>query len=149
MRSSRRRPWAPPSFADVIDGFEAELGPGEALGVTGPRPTTPGYGLEAESLPAEIAEDFYQAFPVPRLGPTPVANVRLLMNLLNLDRLEEWSNIRTFGWVEGGYTGASDRPGHPLGPDPAEPLRRRIPAQPDRLGDPEAAPSRINSTSAS
>src|SRR5262249_164233 len=86
-------------------------GPGEALGVTGPRPTTPGYGLEAESLQAQIAEDVYQSFPVPRLGPTPVANVRILMNLLRLQGLEEWSNIRTFGWVEGGYTGASVGPG--------------------------------------
>jgi Putative beta-barrel porin-2, OmpL-like. bbp2 len=99
------------SFSDLVDGIEVELGPGEALGVTGPRPTTPGYGLEAESLPAQIAEDAYQAFPVPRLGPTPVANVRILMNLLGLDPLEEWSNIRTFGWVEGGYTGASVGPG--------------------------------------
>jgi hypothetical protein len=100
-----------PSFSDLVNGVEAELGPGEALGVTGPRPPTPGYGLEAESLPAEISEDVYQAFPVPRLGPTPVANVRLLMNLLRLQPVEEWCNIRTFGWVEGGYTGASVGPG--------------------------------------
>ena len=99
------------SFTGNIDGVDAELGPGEALGVTGTRPTTNGYGLEAESLPAEIAEDVYQAFPVPRLGPTPVANVRLLMNLLSLQGLEDWSHIRTFGWVEGGYTGASVGPG--------------------------------------
>ena len=100
-----------PVFSSLIDGVEAELGPADALGVAGPRPTMPGYGLEAESLPAEIAEDFYQAFPVPRFGPTPVANVRLLMDLLDLDNLDEWSNIRTFGWVEGGYTGASVGPG--------------------------------------
>src|SRR5262245_20241510 len=100
-----------PAFTSLIGDLEVELGPGEALGVIGPRPTTPGYGLEAESQPAAIAEDIYQAFPVPRLGPTPVANVRLLMNLLNLQGLEEWSNIRTFGWVEGGYTGASVGPG--------------------------------------
>jgi hypothetical protein len=100
-----------PSFTDVIDGVQVELGPGEALGVTGPRPTMPGYGLEAESQPAAMAEDAYQAFPVPRLGPTPVSNVRILMNLFNLDAMEEWSNIRTFGWVEGGYTGASVGPG--------------------------------------
>ncbi len=36
--------------------------------------------------------------------------------------------------------GRVGRPRAPLGPDPAESLRRRIPAQPDRLGDPEAAP---------
>src|SRR5262245_8660267 len=36
-----------PSFVDIVDGLQAELGPGEALGVTGPRPTMPGYGLEA------------------------------------------------------------------------------------------------------
>lgn len=67
---------APPSMASLIDGFEVEIGPGEALGVMGPRQTTPGYGLEAESRPAELAEDVYQGFPVPRIGPTPVANVR-------------------------------------------------------------------------
>src|SRR5262245_56265538 len=100
-----------PAFTSVIDDIQVELGPGEALGVTGPRPTTPGYGLEAESLPAQIAEDSYQAFPVPRLGPTPVANVRLLINLLSLDGLEERTNIRTFGWLEGGYTGAPVGPG--------------------------------------
>src|SRR5579883_2654844 len=100
-----------PAFTGFIGDVEVELGPGEALGVTGPRPTQPGYGLETESLQAQIAEDVYQTFPVPRLGPTPVANVRLLMNLLSLQGLEEWSNIRTFGWVEGGYTGASVGPG--------------------------------------
>jgi Putative beta-barrel porin-2, OmpL-like. bbp2 len=100
-----------PSFTSIVEGIEAELGPGEALGVTGPRPPMPGYGLEAESQQAQIAEDVYQGFPVPRWGPTPVANVRILMNLFGLDALEEWSNIRTFGWVEGGYTGASVGPG--------------------------------------
>lgn len=100
-----------PSFADLVDGVEVELGPGEALGVTGPRPPRPGYGLEAESLQAEIAEDIYQAFPVPRLGPVPVANVRILMNLLGLQRFEAATDIRSFGWIEGGYTGASVGPG--------------------------------------
>jgi hypothetical protein len=64
--------------------MEAPVGSNDDLGVTGPRPTEPGYGLEAESLPAQIAEDVYQAFPVPRLGPTPVANVKLLTDLLGL-----------------------------------------------------------------
>jgi hypothetical protein len=34
-----------PTFTSVIGDVEVELGPGEALGVTGPRPTRPGYGL--------------------------------------------------------------------------------------------------------
>jgi hypothetical protein len=101
----------PPSILSVLDGIEVELGPGEALGVAGPRPTTPGYGLEAESLPAQLSEDFYQAFPVPRLGPTPVANVRILMSLLGPRVMDNPLGIRTFGWVEGGYTGASVGPG--------------------------------------
>ena len=64
------------------------------------------------------------------------------MDSLGLANLFGDSGIRTFGWVEGGYTGASTGAGIALGPAPAEPLRRRVLAQPDRLGDPEAAPAR-------
>ena len=93
------------------DDIGGQMGSADALGVTGPQPTVPGYGLEAESLPGEIAEDFYQAFPVSRLGPAPVANARILMDLLGIENWAPESNIRTFGWVEGGYTGASTGPG--------------------------------------
>jgi hypothetical protein len=95
-------------YQDEIGG---QMGSADALGVSGPQPTVPGYGLEAESLPGETAEDFYQAFPVSRLGPAPVANARILMDLLGIENWAPESNIRTFGWVEGGYTGASTGPG--------------------------------------
>lgn len=74
---------------------------------------TPGYvfGLEAESLPSEIAEDDVQAPKPPRLGPTPVSDVGILMNELGLGRLFGDSGIRAFGWIEAGYTGASTGPG--------------------------------------
>jgi hypothetical protein len=68
-------------------------------------------GLEPESLPAELAEDDVQAPSAPRLGPTPVADVGFLMNNLGLGNLFGDRGIRTFGWVEGGYSGASTGPG--------------------------------------
>ncbi|WP_152050260.1 outer membrane beta-barrel protein [Tautonia marina] len=68
-----------------------------------------GRGLEPESLPAEIAEDVAGASGEFRLGPTPVSEVGLLRNLFGLS--EEPGSLRTFGWVEGGYTGASTGPG--------------------------------------
>lgn len=77
-------------------------------------PAPPRYGLETESLPKEIAEDIRRdpstVLP-PKWGPTPVDQVGTLANLVGLDRLFPDSGIRTFGWVEGGYTGASGRPG--------------------------------------
>jgi hypothetical protein len=66
-----------------------------------------GPGLEAESLPGELAEDIYQGPNPSRLGPTPVANVRFLMDKVGLDNWLGDSHIRAFGWVEGGYSGAS------------------------------------------
>lgn len=71
-----------------------------------------GAGLEAESLPAEIAEDLdYEAPEAFRFGPTPVSEVNFLMDRLGLRRLFGDRGIRTFGWVENGYTGASTGPG--------------------------------------
>jgi hypothetical protein len=67
----------------------------------------PGAGLEAESLPGELLEDVSGADVGPRLGPTPVADVRFLMDNLGVGNLFGDTGIRTFGWVEGGYTGAS------------------------------------------
>jgi Putative beta-barrel porin-2, OmpL-like. bbp2 len=66
-----------------------------------------GSGLEAESLPGELAEDISQATDGIRLGPTAVSNVRFLMDGLGLANFLDGPGIRTFGWVEGGYTGAS------------------------------------------
>ncbi len=68
--------------------------------------TSAAYGLEAESLAAEVAEDIASA-AVPGLGPTPVSSVGILMDLVEpCTQLSEYG-IRTFGWVEGGYTDAS------------------------------------------
>lgn len=69
------------------------------------------YGLQPESLPAEIAEDVWQDRPAPGMGPTPVLDVRFLMDNLGLACPLEPHGIRTFGWVEGGYTYASGGPG--------------------------------------
>lgn len=69
------------------------------------------YGLEAESLPAEISENIAGAPAPSRLGPTPVSDVNILMDYLRLRRLLGARGIRTFGWIEGGYTGASTGPG--------------------------------------
>ena len=72
-----------------------------------PTPTSAGYGLEAESLPGELAEDISGAADALRLGPTPASQVRFVMDTLGVANLVGDSGIRTFGWVEGGYTGSS------------------------------------------
>ncbi|MFO0908655.1 MAG: outer membrane beta-barrel protein [Isosphaeraceae bacterium] len=64
-------------------------------------------GLEAESLPGEIEEDIPHEPQTRRLGPTPASEVRILMDDLGLGNWLEDYGIRTFGWVEGGHTGAS------------------------------------------
>lgn len=80
-----------------------------------PPPTTAGdtppafsyADLEPESLPREIAEDIARP-PVARLyGATPVSEVDLLNGFLKTWGLYESSGIRAFGWIEGGYSGAS------------------------------------------
>src|SRR5262249_9612961 len=77
-----------------------------------PEPSRRAGGLEGESLPAELAEDVAAAAPAaPKLGPTPVADVRFLMETLGLEELFGDSGIRTFGWIEAGYTGASTSQG--------------------------------------
>jgi len=67
----------------------------------------PGRGLEAESLPGEWAEDIAGAPAGRTLGPLPVSDVRILMDLLRLGEALEPRGMRAFGWIEGGYTGAS------------------------------------------
>ena len=71
-----------------------------------------GSWLESESQPAQMYEDLtpIQAAP-PRLGPMPVDDVRFLMDSLGLANVLEDRGIRTFGWVESGYTYASGGPG--------------------------------------
>ena len=100
-----------PALQPVQESQQPEgiiLQPG--MTVATPAPSAPtSSGLEAESLPGETAEDASQPRPY-RLGPTPVSQVRLLMDGLGLDDWFANTGIRTFGWVEGGYTGAS--PGH-------------------------------------
>jgi hypothetical protein len=71
-----------------------------------PGPAEASTGLEPESLPAEISENI-QAPSGFRFGPTPVSEVNILMDYLGLRGLFGDSGIRTFGWVEGGYSGAS------------------------------------------
>ena len=68
---------------------------------------THGTGLEAESLPAELEEDIAQLPREILWGPTPVSQVNFLMDYLRLRDLFGDTGIRSFGWVEGGYTGAS------------------------------------------
>ncbi|MFO0927826.1 MAG: outer membrane beta-barrel protein [Gemmataceae bacterium] len=68
-------------------------------------------GLESHSLPGELIEDVAGHAPGVRLGPTPVEDVRFLMDGLGLANLFGNSGIRAFGWVEGGYTGVSGRSG--------------------------------------
>lgn len=67
-------------------------------------------GFEANSLQTEIYEDVVHG-PSDKLGPTPVSEVGFLMNNVGLGNLFGDSGIQTFGWLEGGYTGASTGPG--------------------------------------
>jgi hypothetical protein len=76
-----------------------------------PQPTSAGYGLQAESLPGELAEDIAGGAEALGFGATPVSQVNFLMQYLRLADLVGNTGIRTFGWVEGGYTGASTGPG--------------------------------------
>ncbi len=85
-------------------------GPGSEAG-SQPVPPDPGpaeasTGLEAESLPAEISENI-QAPSGYRIGPTPAIEENFLMDYLGLRGLFGNTGIRSFGWIEGGYTGAS------------------------------------------
>ena len=60
-----------PAAPIAEDGAGGEMGSADALGVTGPQPTVPGYGLEAESLPAETRGRLLSGLPRLRLGPDP------------------------------------------------------------------------------
>jgi hypothetical protein len=83
-------------------------GPTQNTGTTppDPGPVEASTGLEAESLPGEISENIVAPSGF-RLGPTPVSEVNILMDYLGLRNLFGNTAIRSFGWAEGGYTGAS------------------------------------------
>jgi hypothetical protein len=76
-------------------------------------------GLEADSLPRELAEDLYTGPAPPRFGPTAVSDVRFLMDRLGASDFFGDSHIRSFGWMEGGYSGASSGTG-PLAVQPRQ-----------------------------
>ncbi len=69
-----------------------------------------GSGLESHSLPGEWLEDEEDA-PSYRLGPTPVTDVKVLMDGFRLGKLFGDTGIRSFGWLETGYTGATSGSG--------------------------------------
>ncbi|WP_373649978.1 outer membrane beta-barrel protein [Schlesneria sp. DSM 10557] len=69
------------------------------------------YGLENDSLPAELAEEVAGARVSQSLGPHPVSDVGFLMNELGMKNLFGDSGIRTFGWFETGYSGSSSGSG--------------------------------------
>lgn len=64
-------------------------------------------GLDSHSLPAEIEEVLTGVPSIGRRGPTAVSDVRFLMDNLGFAQLFGESGIRTFGWVDGGYTYSS------------------------------------------
>lgn len=76
-----------------------------------PRPYAGGRGLEPESLPGELAEDYPTGPDEFRLGATPVSEVGILMDQLGLGQILSTRDMRTFGWVEAGYSGASSGTG--------------------------------------
>jgi hypothetical protein len=82
-------------------------------GTAPPQPPPPraSTGLEPESLPGELSEDIAQPQDDFRFGPTPVSDVRFLMDYLGLGSVLSGRGMRTFGWVEGGYSGSSSGSG--------------------------------------
>jgi hypothetical protein len=64
-------------------------------------------GFDSHTLPGEIEEENSIVLPRYPLGPTPVADVRFLMDDLGVASLFGDSGIRTFGWLETGYTYSS------------------------------------------
>src|SRR5262249_41265846 len=97
---------APEVPQPTTPGAESTPGENGANDTDQERPTAT-TGLEAESLPREIAEDIATPPAARRFGPTPVSEVNILMDYLRLRSVLGNSGIRSFGWVEGGYTGAS------------------------------------------
>ncbi|MFO0879867.1 MAG: outer membrane beta-barrel protein [Gemmataceae bacterium] len=104
---------APPPITNVpaitFPAANPQLSGPSSFGPTTPfeRATRRASGLEPESLPGELREDVASGPGEPRLGATPVSDVRLLMDGLGLADLFGDSGIRMFGWLEAGYQGAS------------------------------------------
>lgn len=74
-------------------------------------PQGSGLGLPAQSLQAELAEDYAGYAVDSAWGPLPVSDVGLLMDLLDPSLMLSDFGIRAFGWVEGGHTFASSGSG--------------------------------------
>lgn len=100
-------------LALLITSFDAcPQAVAQQRGVIGSRDwLNPTYGLEPESRPYEDLQPLVPQGTAPRLGPTPVADVRILMDNFGMANLFGDSGIRTFGWLESGYTGASSGSG--------------------------------------
>ena len=97
------------AYAQEIPQPEGDV-PQPGAVVPGPAPARASSGLEAESLPGELTEDIDQIHDF-RFGPTAVSDVNFLMDYLRLRDLFGDTGIRSFGWVEGGYTGSSSGQG--------------------------------------
>lgn len=102
-----RYPWGSPGNPAATEEYLPGFGTVELYGGGDVPLSPPGRGLEPESLPAELSEDIAGAPAGRRLGPLPVSDVRILMDRLRLRSLLEDRGMRAFGWVEGGYSGAS------------------------------------------
>ncbi len=106
---------APPtSWAFTPPSVVQAQAPAPIPDAVSPAPAAPGGpsgGIETESRPARRAEELGQAPATPKLGPTPVDEVGILMNNLGLKNLFGDSGIKAYGWAEGGYTYASVGPG--------------------------------------
>lgn len=101
--------------ADLAEGFDGSFRTidDQAMAIDGAQEPGGGRytGLESHSLPSELAEDFGDVPSGGRRGPTPVADVRILMDILRWDDVFSGSNSRVFGWWESGYTGSSSGSG--------------------------------------
>ena len=101
-------PYRPYTPADA--GDQVPLPGADPFSPVAPQPRRS--GLLAESLPGEVAQEVARppgapAPAPPSLGPTPVTEVRFLMDTLGLANLLGDSGIDVFGWLEAGYTGVS------------------------------------------
>jgi hypothetical protein len=67
--------------------------------------------LEPESNQYDVAAEIRRLSPpVPDFGPVPVEQIGILADIIGKDYLDSWG-LQTWGWLEGGYTGASTGPG--------------------------------------
>ena len=145
-----QEPGQPPS-GPVFPNALPPPAPPEAVAPGNPAEPTNPYerGLEGESRPAENEEDLATGRVVPRFGATPVSDVNFLMDYLRIRESVRRHRLPDVRLGRGRIHRRLDGHGPALRPAAAEPLRQRIPAQPDRLGPPEAPGARIGSTSGS